>query len=179
MRTWMLTVSLLVGLAHCSAAQPINRPKLREAAERPRENFTFGIGFTQNHFMLNSDKPLDNPTQIAELLKQMKGNATDAERYERLSRLYAEQDNKGREKAAKDKAIELLRQHLKSHPNDGRMMALYGECLGGSEPPDPEAEKILRRATAVSPKEWVTWTTLGTYLGNPFQAFLFRCKVLL
>src|SRR5689334_11129013 len=56
---------------------------------------------------------------IAELVKAMEGNANDAERYQRLSDLYAEARDKKASAVASAKAVELYRQRVNADPSNG------------------------------------------------------------
>ncbi|HWG42125.1 MAG TPA: tetratricopeptide repeat protein, partial [Gemmataceae bacterium] len=156
-RMVLLAVILLAGRVE---AGTINKPKLRKLAELPAITITSVIRFSTTYgYSFNQEKP-NAVAEIARLRKQLKGDASDAERYQRLSLLYAKADRTKESDEASAKAVALCRQQVREHPQDMRWLAQLGDALvedGQTE----EGEKLLRRAVKEAPNEWRAWLALA------------------
>jgi tetratricopeptide (TPR) repeat protein len=119
----------------------------------------------------------------------------DAERYYRLGQLYREMANEsgaqamladqksGREEGARvvfgggrvrdfprsqeafAQSVALYRFRAKSQPRNGRLLAQFGEALSAAKK-EMEAERVLRQAVKVAPREWRAWVALGRFLAD-------------
>ena len=157
-----LTLVALILTTPFAQAGGIDKAKLRKLAELPEVSASFCINYsTTLGFYFNGNKP-DPLAEVARIRKQLKGDASDAERYLRLSWLYSKA---GREKEADEadtKVIALCRKQMREHPDDMRCLALLGEALVRSGE-IKEGETVLRRAVKEAPKEWRAWLALAAY----------------
>src|SRR5579872_3104070 len=117
----LLALAILSG---STAAQDVNLARLREAARMPSVYVGFGLRINSVRGLsrvLVDDRP-DLRSQIAALRKQLRGDATDADRYFRLRQLHERlEDDKGVEDAAR-RAVELYRRRLKATPKDPHLL---------------------------------------------------------
>ena len=165
MKYRLLFPSLLVLLAGTGRADETDKARLREAARLPLVSAFGGVQFSPTHgFSLPGEKR-DVPAEIAAVLKEMKGDSQDAKRHLQLSELYELAGDPKRGEEAAGKAVNLFRQQLKDAPGNGPTLALLGESLAASGKLD-EAEKTLREAVKVSPRDWHTWTALSQFLNK-------------
>jgi tetratricopeptide (TPR) repeat protein len=154
---------LVASLALSSTHAAVDKTKLRELLTLPPPTVGFGFNFSESGgFTANWDEA-SAPKEIEALKKAMKGDASDAQRYARLTALYLQTKDSEKSKAANTKAIELYREQLKARPHDAGLLAGLGEALEAA-PQREEAEKVLRQALAEDPKEWRAWSTLGGVL---------------
>jgi tetratricopeptide (TPR) repeat protein len=170
---------IAVGLAAClcvaalRAEEPGNRERLRQAAKLPSLEVAVNIGFDSRHrFKLLDDGP-PGPEAIAVLRKALKGDASDAERYLQLARLYDDSRESDRAGEAARKAAELFRQRLKDRPQDGALLVGLGQALDEVDE-DKEEEEVLRRAVKAAPGEARPWLALGSLLENRAVTVLFN-----
>jgi tetratricopeptide (TPR) repeat protein len=134
---------------------------LKELAVMPRTgDITFSIGFnTVNGFFIEGED-IDHSAEIRAIEGSLRGNLDDAEKYGRLSVLYATDE---KSKAAGERTVELAKRRLAENPNDpafiwklGRAHFHSGEFL--------EAEPHLRKAVELLPRENEAWIDLGNCL---------------
>lgn len=172
MRT-AVTVLLTAMIAGATAAQPVDRQKLRQAAQLPPMPLPirFGLEFSPASGFQLSWERFDVPKETAALQKAIQGDANDAERYHRLGQLFRERNDARRARAAFSMAVSLYRQRLKARPRSGSLQAQLGEALidAGRE---EEAETVLRRAVKIAPREWRGWTARGRWLSRRSLASL-------
>ena len=110
----------LILLASRVEAGTIDKPKLRKLAELPTVSVSVSIRFSTAYgFTFNDEKP-DPAVEIVRLRKQLQGDASDAERCQRLSRLYSKADREKESDEAAVKAISICRQQVREHPKDMR-----------------------------------------------------------
>jgi tetratricopeptide (TPR) repeat protein len=156
MRTGLAVLATWALLATAARAQGPDKEKLRAAAQLPSVSFKVNFLATDGLF---PDEPHPNvPAKIAKLEKEMCGDATDAERYERLGDLYAEVRDSARCRAAYDKAVPLYRQQAADRPKDGRVLRHLADVLPAEQADEREA--LLRRAVGICPSDWECWRAL-------------------
>lgn len=142
--------------ASAAAAEEFDRARLRGLVQLPTLTFLFGVGVNSEDGIVLMGEKVDAPAEIAALLKQMKGDASDAERYHRLARLYSLQLQKDESKQARARATELYRQRAKADPRNGYALAQVAQTLEVAE-----AEPLLRQAVKLSPDDWRCWVELA------------------
>jgi tetratricopeptide (TPR) repeat protein len=162
MRTGLTVLVTLVLLAPAVCAQGPNKGKLRELARLPAVTIKAGIVEHLDQFFLRERPHHDVPAEITKLEKEMRGDACDAERYEKLGDLYTEANDTARAEAAYDKAVVLYRKQAADRPQDGRVLF----HLANNLPNDrlDEGEALLRRAVALAPGDWECWQALEGFL---------------
>ncbi len=156
-----------------SLAWGADRPALRELSKLPTLTFDVGVSFSFSRgrgLRLWWDFP-DYPAEIAALEKSLKGDAWDAERVHRIGELAREMGDDARASKAFERAVALYRERLKAQPGSGLLMASLGQALGDLGKIE-EAEKTLREAARVAPKEWRCWMLLAQLLENQALAIL-------
>lgn len=159
-RTALIALVLLAGRAQ---AAEVNKVRLRELADLPTINVTAGIGFSTIYgFSFNDAKP-DPEAEIARLRKQLQGDASDAERYQRLGLLLAKTDHKKESDEAYARAVALCREQVREHPDGMRWLARLGAALVDAGQ-SAEGEKLLRHVVEKAPKEWRAWLALARYV---------------
>jgi tetratricopeptide (TPR) repeat protein len=162
MRTRIIVLVLVATIASRVAAQQVDKEKLRKLARFPSMSFEFRLNFVaHSEFAAAEQKP--KTEEIAALQKEMKGDASDAERYQRLGELYLRLEDSVRAQESFVKAADLYRRQVESKPNDGRLLTQFGNALwfaGKGE----EAETALRQAVKVAPQERQGWESLGQVL---------------
>lgn len=169
MRTQTVLVAWIALLLWGSAGAQVNPQKLQEAARLPQVSITWGFGITTGHglyYLVSMADAYDSLAEIAAIKKQMRGEASDAERYARLGQLYG--GDIFHFQAAEKEAAALYSQRVKQHPNEGPLLVRYAEAL--SQLPDrrQEAESALRHALQVAPQNGNAWAALGNLLSDPF-----------
>jgi tetratricopeptide (TPR) repeat protein len=196
MRTCIAILAVFAAITAPAAAQQIDREKLRRVARFPdlSVNVGFGLSLRRGLILSLAEKP-DTRAEIAALQKAMKRDASDAERYYRLGLLYSQaaeerksalttkaQTTQGirlevraldaperldhaRSEQAIARSVQLYRQRVKSRPRNGRLLAQFGEALSASSK-QAEAERVLRQAVEVAPREWRAWVALGIFLSG-------------
>ncbi len=158
-----IALAVLLLLTGRVGAGEIDKAKLRKLAELPTVTVVAGVGFsTTSGFTFNDEKP-DPAAEIVRLRKQLQGDATDAERYQRLGLLYHKIDQKKASEEAYAKAVALCRRQVREHPEDKRWLARLGDALVATDQAD-EGEKLLRRAIREAPEDWRAWLALAQCL---------------
>lgn len=167
-------VALLVLLTLPAVAKAVDKKKLRRAISLPEPSLIFGYGMNiRGEFTGGSTAELaavPQPDKFAEIEKEMKGDASDAERYSRLATLYfrARQPAKGKE--ARHKAVALFRKQLEQHPDDTAIQLRLANALDDVDK-SQEAETLVRRVVQDDRKDWHAWLVLGEILdGKSRQA---------
>jgi tetratricopeptide (TPR) repeat protein len=85
------------------------------------------------------------------------------EKWARLGGLYSEAQQEEKARAVREKAALLLAEQARRRPEDGAVLGLLGRVLNdlGQK---TEAERLLRRAVRLAPKEAEAWAALGRLL---------------
>lgn len=171
-------VSLLALLTLTSAVEAVDKEKLRRAVSLPRLCAMVGYGLNGRGEFLHSSELVPVPEKIAKIENELKGDATGAERYSHLARLYyrAHQQTKGKEACLK--AVALFRKQLEQHPGNAAIQLRLAEALDLAEKSE-EAETWARRVVKDRPNDWHAWLVLGGILhgkslraindGKPFR----------
>ncbi len=160
MQTRLLPIMLLIAFATRSECQEVDSKKLCELIRIPSPSLMLGIRFnTEKGFLLLGERS-DNSAEIAALEKALCGDAKDAERYYLLSDLY---DDDEKSKRATAMATDLFKKQFQQDPRNGRLAMRLGQCLRDGYK-DDEAEKMLRQAVALAPKNAECWLALGDFL---------------
>lgn len=163
-RTSLTLIALLLVSPQAQAGS-IDKAKLRQLIELPETSVFVGIGYsTTLGFYFTEHKP-DPRVEIARLQKELKGDASNAERYLRLQQLYSKAGRHKESDDANATAVALCRKQVREHPDDMHWLALLGDALvSGGEV--QEGEALLRRAVKEAPKEWRAWLALGECVDN-------------
>lgn len=166
MKMWETLLALIVLASPISAAE-MDKATLRQLANVPEPgNFVLGIGFSSSKGFVFAGEKTDPPSvTIARIRKELKGDATDAERYQRLWSVYEKSKRKKDADDAKVRAIALLRQQVKDHPHDMYHLAQLGDFLFFSGE-TKEGEESLRRAVKETPHDWRVWKLLADCIDN-------------
>ncbi len=156
-------VSLLVLLSLTSTVKAVDKEKLRQAVSLPRITALVGYGLNGRGEFMHSAEFVSEPEKIAEIEKELKGDATDVERYGRLASLYYRAGQSAKGKAALLKAVALFRKQLAQHPDDTTIQLHLAAALFDAEE-SKEAETLARRIVKDHPNDWRAWLTLGGIL---------------
>ncbi len=170
MRAALLSLSLLTLLAPSAAAQ-VDKEALRKAAQLPTVSVTFNFGIDPvRGWVVGFGKP-DASADIKAVRAQMKGDASDAERYFRLGTLLSEKKDWT---AALTTAKQLYRQRLAMKPDDGYLLCRLGMTLWELDE-NKEAEELVRQAVQKAPGDWRSWSALGDLLdGKSYDALPYK-----
>jgi tetratricopeptide (TPR) repeat protein len=167
MRTGLAVLATWALLATAARAQGPDKDKLRAAAQLPI-SASININLVEGMGSFVQQPPHPNVSaEIGNVEKELRGDVTDAERYERLGDLYAEAKDTGRSRGAYDKAVALYRQQAADRPKDGRVLRHLANVLRDEQ--SDEREALLRRAVGLSPGDWECWQALQELLFQ--QAF--------
>ncbi len=165
-------VALAAILAGAQVAPAANKEKLRYGLRLPQLNLVTGFALSADGVIIAAEAEADDGEETTDVLaeavaieKTMTGNSQDAERYGKLSKLYARAKEPVKARRARDRAIALYRQRLEAEPDNGQAMVSLGESLWAADQID-ESEKVLRHAVRTAPREWRGWISLGQVLGD-------------
>jgi tetratricopeptide (TPR) repeat protein len=162
MRTTFAFLSVLL-LPSTMAAQEVDKQKLRQTLRLPTIHLQQGLEIDIKTGLHLSGQLADGKKEIAKIHKELKSDASDAERYVLLGELLFDQGEAEQSKMAYKHAAALLRQRLKADPDNAKLLAQLGRALaGGGHHKDAEAS--LRQAVKLGDKDWQCWTMLGQYL---------------
>ncbi len=168
MRTRTAVLALAFLLTGVSPTRALDRARLREAGRLPLVTARAGIGFNSlGEFILQGERA--DPAQITVLEKAMKGDASDAERHYRLGQL----TDGDKSERAFAKAVSLFREQVKANPKDAWVLAQLGQALAAAGQMK-EADKVLRQAVALAPRDWRCRVALGRYLQGRVEDLLFQ-----
>jgi tetratricopeptide (TPR) repeat protein len=161
MRVPTIALVCLVALAGQAAADPVDAKALRDLLAMPKASATFNVGYCSalRGTVINDDKS-EYPAAIARLEKALTGGPEDADRYMQLSDLY---EDEAKSKRAAQLALECARTLQRSDPRRAEYVRLVGDALVGVED-YAAAEKTLREAVALDPRNADCWISLGERL---------------
>jgi tetratricopeptide (TPR) repeat protein len=165
---WVL---MLFGSVSVSAQQNFADSELKDAIPRPQGKFEFDIQFYNagDDYTLLSDRE-GRRKAIAELRRQAAATPNDPAIWMRLGRHYDKSEQEEQENAAYAKAVQLLRAQVKSlaklaSVERAKRMAHLGKAIHQwHKGNNAEAEKWLRNAVRLAPKEWSVWNELAAFL---------------
>lgn len=163
MRTLVVLSFLLISLSLQAVTPEVGKDKLRRLVKLPSVYFQPDWTFDPERGFTIGSREENTADKIDALLKEIKGDVSDAERYAQLGRLYSESNDLLNTQSSWTKATELYRKRVELQPDDGRLLLEFGKALNNAGRQN-EAESILRRATQIAPKDWKTWVTLGRFL---------------
>jgi tetratricopeptide (TPR) repeat protein len=163
MRKILVLSCLLLTLAVHGATPELGKDKLRKLVKLPtimfEPNWTFDA---ERGFILGSHEH-DVSNKIVTLQKQLQHDNTDAERLLQLSKLYFSINQLTNARTNSARAVALYRQRVDQNPDDGLLLAGFGQALAGAGK-NQEAESVLRKAVHLAPKESKGWVALGRFL---------------
>ncbi len=137
--------------------------QLRSLVRMPTISVSFGWSFaSKSGLKLDIEKPMARD-RIAEIEKNLTGSPADAERYFRLGELYLDVPDYEKARNANVKAVACFRKRVELEPDNGPLLADFGEALYAASIVD-EAEGVLRKAVKVAPKSAECWDSLGGFL---------------
>ena len=110
-------------------AGEVDKTRLRQLVRLPTISTLNGTFYSSTlGFYMPGEKP-DAVTLIDQIRRELKGDATDLDRYQRLSDLYYEFGKKKEAEEANTRALALCRQQVKERPKDMAWLAqLGGAC---------------------------------------------------
>ncbi|MHB8523446.1 MAG: tetratricopeptide repeat protein [Limisphaerales bacterium] len=166
----VLLLLLATAVSSLGAALETGKTRLLRLVQLPHVDASVAVGFNPAFgFFLASDDQKPDATEIAEgiaaLKKEVTGESADAARYERLGDLYSVSDDSTNAHLAYAKAVALYRKRVEQQPENGGLLAEFGEALEGVEK-HTEAESVLRKAVRIAPEDWKCWTSLGGFLDS-------------
>jgi Tfp pilus assembly protein PilF len=138
------------------SAHNTDKEQLRKLAALPQIGFKCDL---TTHVLTNK-KAKPTQQEIDNVLKQMRGDVSDAERYSQLANLYNDRDEWPKAKDAFGTVVRLYRERLKVQAKDGRLHARLGEALaqvGENE----QAETEMRIAVRIAPRDAECWSILA------------------
>ncbi len=162
-----LAVVALFTAAMPLSAQEVDKTKLRQSLKLPTIQMMQGIILSSTQGVQLVGQARDAREEIARITRELKGDATDAERYDDLCGFYGDLGDKDAAKKAAAKAVELFRARLKERPDDGRLLAKLAGSLADVGA-DDEAEATYQRAIQVGAGDWYCWKALGSRRLNQF-----------
>lgn len=155
-------------------AQREMKEKLRHAISLPKISVVMGyrVNYRGEFENMGWIAEISATSQIPEIEKESKGDATDAKRYSRLARLYYRANESAKSKEACLKAVALFREQLEKHSDDTAIQLGLADSLDYADKSE-EAEALVRRVLKDHPSEWHAWTALGRILdGKSWVAIL-------
>src|SRR5262249_55603660 len=156
----ILAVVMLAFAPTALLAQSVDRAKLRKALYLPQvyDEIKFAEFGTYNPD--GKRYKAAAPGEIARLLKEMKGDLSDAERYYDLADWLWKNGQKDEGDRTNDKALELLGQRHKQEPKNGHVATLYGRALVITKR-KAEAGAWIEAGARLSPEDHRCWIALG------------------
>lgn len=167
MRVSLLLPCLFTLVILVSPIRAADKDKLRKAAILPTLSVQYGIGFNSVAGLVMMGGEKKAPKNLQALRKKLKGAQADADVYAELSKEFSRRKNREESKKYRHKAIELYERQLGARSNDGLLHAKLGKLLQKDHP--EKAEKLLRRAVELAPKELTCWQALASY--HEYQVF--------
>ena len=163
MRAYLILAWLGTALAVRGATPEVGKDKLRQLVKLPSISFQADWSFDpERGFVLGSGDE-DIRAQAVDLRKALQRDNTDAKAWQDLAGLYAALNDNRNAAGLWARAAELYRKRVELQPNDGLLLAGFGQSLAGIGSTD-EAESVLRRAVRASPGEWKCQVALGRFL---------------
>lgn len=141
-----------------------SRQDLLRLVRLPRIDFSIGVTFNRSDRLAWQHEQPD-PDEIAAVRASLRGEPGDAERLLKLAALLRESGESAAAVAACSNAVARFRPRVAQRPDDGLLLARFGEALSGAGETQ-EAEAVLRRATRTTPKEPECWVGLGRFLSG-------------
>jgi hypothetical protein len=137
-------------------AMKVDTARLRALAYLPEGTVAFRFGeITPPCLDERPPDPRQPAEKIAALEKDLKGDASDAERYLELSELYEDDE---RAEHALSKARELFKQKIQVEATNGWLHCLYAVTLWTTP---ALAEPIARKAVELAPGDYRCWESLS------------------
>lgn len=157
--------ALFALLVAASDAGAVDKVELRRAMHLPKISIIVAYGVSPRGNFSNFSETPPQPAKIAEIEKELKGDATDAERYGRLAKLYYRAKQPAKGKQAYRKAVSLFRKQLEQHPDDPACRLRLADALEYVEEME-EAETLVRGVVKECPDNWRAWLALGEILDS-------------
>jgi tetratricopeptide (TPR) repeat protein len=163
----LLTAIISVAfLSLFAVAPPRGNDRLRELVVFPRMDMTFNFGLLNwngDKWSITENENL--PDEISKLREELKQHPDDIDRLLRLGDSLGSNDQTNESQACFQKVEQICRIKIAANPHDGLSLTKLGKALDALTKND-EAENVYRRATVISPNEWMCWVGLGNYLGD-------------
>jgi len=144
-------------------ANDLDEARLRKAALLPTFSTNWGCSFSAIRGYTPFPKSFEGDPELIRLERDLARGGKDPDQALRLARIYDEFENYEKERAAGAKAEKRCLELLKESPDDPVLLTQLGEALDHAGKHE-EAEKVLRRATELSPKAFRSWVALGDCL---------------
>src|SRR6266704_3983356 len=119
MRINLISLVFVATMGCYGAAPETGAKKLREVVRLPTIDFSFNLMFQSGSGWTLSvvGAAEDSTAEITSLRKELKGDLSDAERFKRLTGLYAKANDKTKLQTAAGKASELWRRRVELQPD--------------------------------------------------------------
>lgn len=165
-------ISLFVLAMLANGVKAVDKERLRRAVHLPLLSAVQGF---HSSFSPHPWQKIPLSQQITALRKSLQGDATDAERYCRLGKLYAEADKPSHAKKSYAAAAELCHQQLRQNPKDISWRLRLADALTGLDQ-DIEAEALLRQAIEDAPQNWRCWRERARFLDGQWLRTIMGSK---
>jgi tetratricopeptide (TPR) repeat protein len=163
MMRFLLPVALLFSTIPIAAAAEIDKAPIRKALRLPTLSAKVDISFDFDEGIVF--RPIDEQevaAEIAAIENNPANKASDAVRHSRLATLYLKLNDNERAKQALKEAIKSYRLLIEAEPKNARLRADLALALCDSEKDD--AEKLLRQAAQLAPRDWYVTAAKGQFL---------------
>lgn len=162
---WCVTLAIVLPgtLAVYPATPESSAERLRKLVKLPIVSLEAGFSMNAEQGFSISQSKAQAPREIAALRKELKGDYSDADRYEKLGELYSRLNNGKSAADCYQKAVALYRQRVASRPSDAEILTSFGRALWNANN-NEESESVLRRSVQMDPQNALAWQTLGHYL---------------
>lgn len=174
MRPGVIAFVCLSVFPQFAVAQTLDKAKFRQAIELPAISTHLGVQFRANERDGKGNK-FEPAQKLAELQKKLTGGPEDAEIFLEQRALYLECE-KDEKKASEmvQRAEATLRAHLQGNDSKSAiLLTTYGTALEAmSDHPWTDCEKLARRAVALAPRDWQTWSYLAHVRHQQIPAIL-------
>lgn len=169
MSRYVIVLLMLVLLPADAALSPDEQAQLRQMLRLPRLGTgTVGIGFSFTKGIVLegwTDEVPRHEQEIRTVLQALKGDASDAERYQRLAALYSQDGDDANARRCIRLAVGLYRDRGAAKSKDAAVVTAFARALFDAGEFD-ECEPVARRAAGINPKDWQPWSMQGSILSQ-------------
>ena len=159
---WLLLAGFLTSFLQ-GAAPARDQDRLRKLVRLPRLSFQVGLNFDPIRGLVVEAGRSSAARDIADIRKLMHGDSADAPRYYEIGIFLLEMGDVPRATQSFGRAVSLYRQQSADQSTDGSVLTAFGDALAAAGEL-AEAERVLRQAVALAPKDWSCHLALGRLL---------------
>jgi Tfp pilus assembly protein PilF len=163
MRKMLILLTMSLALTLGATTPELGKDKLRNLVKLPTIGFQASWTFDAERGFILGSNTHDVSNKIAALQLELKNDDGDAARYLHLGELYSAISHVPAARNNFMLATELFRKRVDLQPDDGLLLAGFGQALQGAGK-NAEAESVLRKAVLLAPKESKCWLALGRFL---------------